>query len=94
MSTIDQVEDLPPVGHVRIIYTGPIAPHWDLQSEFGDRPLIEEFRSRALARLLLLPPHDPQFRRNRERVNRDAQRERLVLEWDLGVEEDETAAAE
>jgi len=93
MSTIDQVEDLPPVGHVRIVYVGPIAPHWDLQSEFGDRPLIEEFRSRAFARLLLLPPHDPQFRRNRERVNRDAQRERLVLEWDLGIDEEETTQA-
>ena len=42
-----------------------------------------------MARLQLLPPHDPQFRRNRERVNRDAERENH-LEWDLGVpEEDE-----
>ena len=37
-----------------------------------------------------LPPHDPQFRRNRERVARDAERERLILEWDLGYEESET----
>ncbi len=48
-------------------------------------------RQRALARLQLLPPHDPQFRRNRERVARDAERERLILEWDLGYEEPETA---
>jgi hypothetical protein len=41
-----------------------------------------------MARLLLLPPHDPQFRRNRERVVRDAEREGLILEWDLGVPED------
>ena len=46
--------------------------------------VIEEFRQRALARLLLLPPHDPQFRRNRERVVRDAERENLLLDWDLG----------
>ena len=38
--------------------------------------------------LQLLPPHDPQFRRNRERVNRDAERERLILDWDLGYPED------
>jgi hypothetical protein len=39
----------------------------------------------ALARLQLLLHHDPQFRRNRERVARDAERERLIVEWDLGV---------
>ncbi len=84
-------EEVPqqPRGHVRIVYLGPVAPHWDVQSEFGPRSLIEEFRQRALARLVLLPPHDPQFRRNRERVARDAEREGLILEWDLGVPEEE-----
>jgi hypothetical protein len=78
-----------PRGHVRIVYVGPVAPHWDVVSEFGERQLIEEFRGRALARLELLPPHDPQFRRNRERVARDAERENLILEWDLGFPEEE-----
>jgi hypothetical protein len=82
----------PPRGHVRIVYLGPVAPHWDVQSDFGDRPLIEEFRQRAMARLVLLPPHDPQFRRNRERVIRDAEREAIVLEWDLGVPEEAVLA--
>jgi hypothetical protein len=41
-----------------------------------------------MARLLLLPPHDPQFRRNKERVARDAERENLTLVWDLGIPED------
>ena len=49
----------------------------------------EEFAQRAQARLQLLPPHDPQFRRNRERVARDAEREHLILEWDLGYDEGE-----
>jgi len=75
----------PPRGHVRVVYLGPIAPHWEDESEFGDRVTIEAFRERALARLMLLPPHDPQFRRNRERVVRDAERENLLLEWDLGL---------
>ena len=74
-----------PRGHVRVVYLGPVAPHWDVQSDFGDRAMIEEFRQRALARLVLLPPHDPQFRRNRERVVRDAEHENLTLEWDLGL---------
>ena len=42
-----------------------------------------------MARLQLLPPHDPQFRRNRERVIRDAEREAFTLDWDLGYDEDE-----
>ena len=47
----------------------------------------------ALARLVLLPPHDPQFRRNRERIVRDAERENLILEWDFGVPEEEVGLA-
>ena len=61
-------------------------------ADFGDRSVIEEFRARALARLVLLPPHDPQFRRNRERVARDAERENLMLDWDLGLPEEEPAS--
>ncbi len=78
----------PPRGHVRVVYLGPVAPHWDLQSDYGDRALIEGFRMRMQARLQLVPPHDPQFRRNRERVIRDAERENLELQWDLGLPED------
>ncbi len=82
------VEPLPPVGHVRVVYLGPVAPHWDVQSDFGEPEVIDAFRERALARLVLLPPHDPQFRRNRERVVRDAERENLTLDWDLGFPEE------
>jgi hypothetical protein len=87
--TDEAEEPQPPRGHVRVVYLGPVAPHWEIQSQFGDRALIEDFRQRALARLTLLPPHDPQFRRNRERVARDAERENLILEWDLGLPESE-----
>lgn len=83
----EELEQVPPVGHVRVVYLGPVAPHWEVQGVFGERALIDDFRQRALARLQLLPPHDPQFRRNRERVMRDAERENLILEWDLGYEE-------
>lgn len=79
----------PPRGRARVVYLGPIAPHWEVQSDFGDRGFIEDFRQRVLARLVLLPPHDPQFRRNRERVVRDAEREAITLEWDLGYPEEE-----
>jgi len=83
----------PPRGHVRVVYLGPVAPHWEVHSEFGERSLIEEFRQRALARILLLPPHDPHFRRNRERIIRDAERENLILDWDLGIPEEEELEA-
>ena len=80
----------PPETGVRVVYLGPVSPHWDIQGLFGEQAVVDEFRRRTMARLQLLPPHDPQFRRNRERVNRDAERENLHLEWDLGVpEEDE-----
>jgi hypothetical protein len=81
-----------PIGHVRIVYLGPVAPHWEVQSDYGDSDLIDTFRDRVLARLVLLPPHDPQFRRNRERVIRDAERENLAIEWDLGFPEEGEAA--
>jgi len=85
----EDFEQQPPRGNVRIVYLDPVAPHWDVVSTFGDRNVVEEFRQRALARLLLLPPHDPQFRRNRERVVRDAEREGLLLDWDLGVPDED-----
>ncbi len=91
-ATVPAEEVIEPVGHVRVVYLGPVAPHWDIQSDFGDPALIDAFRDRVNARLVLLPPHDPQFRRNRERVVRDAERENLTLEWDLGFEEPEAPA--
>jgi hypothetical protein len=82
----------PPRAHARVVYLGPVAPHWEVQSDFGDRQMIDDFRSRVGARLVLLPPHDPQFRRNRERVVRDAERENILLEWDLGYDEDDSSS--
>ena len=84
MTDLQTQENQPPRGSVKMIYTGPVAPHWEMRSSFGDPTVIEEFRARVMARLLLLPKHDPQFRRNKERVARDAERELLTLEWDLG----------
>lgn len=90
--TMEDIERPPPVAHVVVVYLGPVAPHWDLRAAFGDKNLIEDFRRRTMARLVLLPPHDPQFRRNRERVQRDAERENVLLDWDLGYPEEETEA--
>jgi hypothetical protein len=86
-----QAEYVPPRGHARVVYLGPVAPHWEVHSDFGDGKVIDEFRGRVLARLVLLPPHDPQFRRNRERVVRDAERENLLLDWDLGIPDEDNA---
>jgi hypothetical protein len=75
----------PPRAHARIVYLGPVSPHWEVYSDYGDRTLVDEFRARVLARLVLLTFADPQFRRNKERVNRDAERENITIEWDLGI---------
>lgn len=81
------VVDEAPRAHARIVYHGPVAPHWEVYADWGDRSLLEAFRARVLARLVLLTRDDPQFRRNRERVNRDAERELITIEWDLGYPE-------
>lgn len=74
----------PPRAHARIVYLGPVAPHWEVIGDYGDRTLLDEFRSRVMARLVLLPRDDPQFRRNRERILRDAERENISVEFELG----------
>ena len=79
----------PPRGHVRVVYLGPGRAALGGPLRLRRPAVIEEFRARVLARLVLLPPHDPQFRRNRERVVRDAEREHLLLDWDLGLPEEE-----
>ena len=81
--TPEITEVVDPVGHVQVIYLGPVAPHWECRMVFGDEEQIQAFVDRVDARLRFLPPHDPQFRRNSERVVRDAEREQLALEWVL-----------
>ncbi len=90
MSQIESTEPVvpvDPVGHVQVVYLGPIAPHWECRMVFGDEEQIQAFVDRIDARLRFLPPHDPQFRRNRDRVNRDAERENLLVEWNLDFSE-------
>ncbi len=84
-----ETSPIPPKGHLKIIYAGPTAPHWEFRSDFGEKSLLEIFLNRTEARLLLLPPHDPQFQRNRERINRDAERQNLLVEWDLQYDEED-----
>ena len=72
-----------PLGKIVVTYQGPVAPHWDIRATHGEEGLMNAFHGRVHARLLLLPPHDPQFHRNQERVMRDAARENIVVEWDL-----------
>ena len=87
----DVVEEAAPRAHARIAYLGPVSPHWEVYGDWGERQVLDEFRARALARLVLLPRDDPQFRRNKERINRDAERELISLEWELGLPEDAEA---
>ncbi|CAB4883723.1 unannotated protein [freshwater metagenome] len=78
-----------PRAHARIVYLGPVSPHWEVYGDYGDRSVLDDFRNRVLARLVLLPRDDPQFRRNRERIVRDAEREGISIEWHLGLADDE-----
>ena len=73
-----------PKAHARITFLGAVSPHWEVYGEWGDQTVLDEFRSRVLARLVLLPRDDPQFRRNMARIVRDAERELISIEWDMG----------
>ena len=89
MSDIETLEEeVPPVAGAKVVYLGPVAPHWEVQCTYGEQAVVDAFAVRTGARLLLLPAHDPQFRRNSESVARDAEREHIELEWDLGLPEE------
>ncbi|MGI9595757.1 MAG: hypothetical protein ACR2QK_06340 [Acidimicrobiales bacterium] len=92
MTDIEPEEDQTPVAHVTLVYNGPVAPHWEMKVRYGDQKMLDDFWTRVNARLLLLPKHDPQFRRNRERVNRDAERELIICDWDLGEDDAESTS--
>ncbi|MHB8262794.1 MAG: hypothetical protein ACYDGY_03460 [Acidimicrobiales bacterium] len=77
-----------PVGTATITYTGHLAPYWDIELEGRDQGILDSFRDRVMARLTMLPPYDPQFRRNGERVSKEAEREGIALQWNLGTEKD------
>jgi hypothetical protein len=84
---IDEETDRPAIGSARIVYTGHLAPYWEIELEGDDSAALEAFRERAMARLTMLPPYDPQFRRNGERVSKDASQAGIALEWDTGLTE-------
>ena len=43
----EELEQLPPQGHVKLMYLGPVAPHWEVHGVFGD--------GRATPRLFRFP---------------------------------------
>ena len=90
MTNIEPEVPAPTIGHVKIVYYGPVHPHWGVEKVFGD-DIVESFRQRVGARLNFVPPHDPQFRRNRERVVKDGEREGVVIQWDLGFDDESDA---
>ena len=45
----------PPRAHARIVYLGPVSPHWEVYGDYGDRTVLEEFRARVLARWCCCP---------------------------------------
>ncbi|MBP9116211.1 MAG: hypothetical protein KBF89_07715 [Acidimicrobiia bacterium] len=91
MTNIEPEVPAPTIGHVKIVYYGPVHPHWGVEKVFGDDDIVESFRQRVGARLNFVPPHDPQFRRNRERVVKDGEREGVVIQWDLGFDDESDA---
>ena len=80
---VEEGEVVEPIGHVRVVYLGPVAPHWEVQSDYGPPEVIDQFRDRVLARLVLLRPTTPSSAATPSAWSRDAERENLALEWVL-----------
>ena len=68
MSTTEPTEQLPPQGHVRVVYLGPVAPHWEVQSDFGDPRVIDDAPVGRYFRdgRLLVPEADGPVRQRRK----------------------------
>src|SRR4029079_2094816 len=81
----DVAEEIAPRAHDRIVYLGPVSPHWEVYGDWGEHKVLDEFRARALARLVLWPRGAPHLRGRVERINRDPEREYVSLEWELGL---------
>ena len=45
---VGEGEPVEPIGHVRVVYLGPVAPHWEVQSDYGPPEVIDQFRERVL----------------------------------------------
>ena len=45
----------PPRAHIRITYTGPVYPHWEIVGDYGDPDLIDEFARRERMVLTIAP---------------------------------------
>ena len=91
MSDLD--ESTGPKAHARIVYLGPVSPHWEVYGDWGDRQTLDEFRApRAGAPCSAAPARTRSSGANRERIVRDAEREMISIEWDLGVVVQQTSA--
>ena len=70
----EELEGDTAAGHVKVVYTGPVAPHWEIHRVFGDQHSIDEFRQRrhgapaAAAGLRPAVPPQPRTRRARRRT--------------------------
>ena len=42
MSDVAPEPTEPPVAHARIVYLGPVAPHWRIDNDFGERSVTQE----------------------------------------------------
>ena len=82
--SMTDIANEPPRAHARIVYLGPVSPHWEVYGDYGERTLLDEFHGSRPRPPGAVATQRVQFRRNRERVVRDTERERIGIEWDLG----------
>ena len=51
---MEEVVPQPIRARAKVVYLGPVAPHWEVKYLSGERKLVDDFRQRVLSRPLML----------------------------------------
>ena len=61
MTSAEAPPEVQPIGNLTIVYLGPVAPHWEIHTGFGDPQLLEDFKTRALFWIGIVNSPDKEF---------------------------------
>ena len=84
----ETTELIDPIGHARVVYLGPVAPTGTYSPTSGRPRWSTPFVSASWPAWCCSLRTTRSSAATVERVVRDAERENLALEWDLGIPED------
>ena len=59
VDAVQEGEPVEPIGHVRVVYLGPVAPHWEVQSDYGPADVIDNSATACSPGWCSCPPTTP-----------------------------------